>query len=104
MKQRAQELHRDDRLERARRSTRTGYATGGSVRHSASVSAQPQPSVYMRARTPPSAHPAPNNLGLVLLLMTLVAIVVAVALVGPGVVGEVRRMADCMETPEQAVC
>jgi hypothetical protein len=68
------------------------------------MSARPQDSLYTRARRPPPPPAAPNNVGVVLLLMRVAAIVTAVALVGPGVVGEVRHMADCMETPEQAVC
>ena len=68
------------------------------------MSAQPQRSLYTRARTPPSAHPAPNNVGVVLLVLMVLAIIAALALVGPDVVSEVRRMVDCMNTPEQAIC
>jgi hypothetical protein len=68
------------------------------------VSGEPQPSLYTRARTPQAKHPAPNNVGVVLLVMMMLAIISAVALVAADVVGETRRMVDCMNTPEQAIC
>jgi hypothetical protein len=68
------------------------------------VSAQPQPSLYTRARTPPPAHPAPNNVGVILLLIMVGAIAVALALVGPEVVGELRQMAHCMDRQQESAC
>jgi hypothetical protein len=68
------------------------------------MSARPQESLYFRSRTVPSAHPAPNNAGVVLVVMMLLAIVAAVAFVGPGVVGEVRQMTYCMNHAQEAVC
>lgn len=68
------------------------------------MSAQPQPSLYTRARTPPSPHPAPGNAGLVLLVMVLLAIVAAVAFVGPDVVRELRQVVYCMNHAQEAAC
>jgi hypothetical protein len=69
------------------------------------VSARPQESLYYaRAQRPSSAHPAPNNAGVVLVVMMLLAIVTAVAFVGPGVVGEVRQITYCMNHAQEAVC
>jgi hypothetical protein len=59
---------------------------------------------YPRARTSPTAHPAPNNVGVVLLVVMVLAIVVAVAVVGPGLIGEVRQMVYCLEHAQEAAC
>ncbi len=61
-------------------------------------------SPYPRTRRPPPAHPAPNNVGVVLLLVMLLAIVIALALVGPGLVSQVRHMVYCMQHAQESVC
>ncbi len=63
-----------------------------------------QEALYPRSRRPPPGHPAPNNVGVVLVLMTLVAIIVAVVLVGPGLVEHVRHIAYCMNHAQEAAC
>jgi hypothetical protein len=68
------------------------------------MSGRPQDSLYLRARTPPPAHPAPNNAGVVLLLIVGLAITAALVLVAPGMLGEIRHTFDCIQTPEKAVC
>ena len=69
------------------------------------MSARPQESLYYaRAQKPPSADPAPSNVGVVLLVMMLLAIVAAVAFVAPGVVGEVRQITYCMNHAQEAAC
>ena len=59
---------------------------------------------YPRARTAQSSHPAPNNVGVVLLVMILLAIVAALALVGPGLISEARQMMYCLDRAQEAVC
>lgn len=61
-------------------------------------------SLYPRARTPSSPHPAPNNAGVVLVVIMLLAIVAAVALVGPELVRELRQMVHCMDHAQEAAC
>ena len=69
------------------------------------MSGRPQESLYYpRARTTAPAHPAPNNAGVVLVAMMLLAIVVAVALVGPELVGELRHIVYCMDHAQEAAC
>ncbi len=63
-----------------------------------------QESTHPHTRRPPPAHPAPNNVGVVLLLIMLLAIVVALALVGPGLVGQVRHVVYCMQHAQESVC
>jgi hypothetical protein len=41
---------------------------------------------------------------MMLLLLTVVAIVVAVAVVGPDVVSEARRIAYCMQHRQESIC
>ena len=60
--------------------------------------------MYLRARTPGRSHPAPNNARLILTVMMLLAIVAAVAFVAPDLIGEVRRMAYCMNHGQEAAC
>ena len=59
---------------------------------------------YPRARVPQSRHAAPNNVGVVLLVMVLLAIIATLALVGPGLIGEVREMMYCLDRAQEAVC
>jgi hypothetical protein len=61
-----------------------------------------QESLYPRARRPPPQ--APNNVGLVLVGMMLVAIVVTLALVGPELLGQVRHIVYCMNHAQEAAC
>lgn len=61
-------------------------------------------SLYPRARRPPSPHPAPNNAGVVLVVIMLLAIVAAVAVVGPDVVKELRQMVYCLDHAQEATC
>lgn len=59
---------------------------------------------YPRTRRPPPAHPAPNNVGVVLLVVMMLAIVVALGVVGPRLVGEVRQMVYCLDHAQEAAC
>lgn len=69
------------------------------------MSGRPQESLYYaRAQRPTSAHPAPNNAGVVLVVMMLLAIAAAVVFVAPGVVGEMRQIVYCMNHAQEAVC
>lgn len=69
------------------------------------MSGRPQDSLYYgRARTPPASHPAPGNVGLVLLLIVLLAIVATLALVGPELVAEARRIVHCLDKAQEAAC
>ena len=63
-----------------------------------------QESLYPRARRPPPPPQAPNNVGIVLVGMMLVAIVVSLALVGPGLIHHVRHIAYCMDHAQEAAC
>jgi hypothetical protein len=40
----------------------------------------------------------------VLLVMMVLAIIVALTLVGPRIVGEIRQMTYCMERQQESVC
>lgn len=69
------------------------------------MSGRPQDSVYYpRARTPQSAAPAPNNIGVVLLVMVLLAIVGAALLVGPNLIAEARHIVYCIGKAHEAAC
>lgn len=61
-------------------------------------------SLSTRSRTASSPHPAPNNAGLVLVVMMVLAILVAATLVGPGLVAELRQVVYCVGRSQEAAC
>jgi hypothetical protein len=54
-------------------------------------------------RGPSKAHPAPNNVGVALLLAVVLLVVGAVALVGVPAVGKLRQQSGCAATMSQPV-
>ena len=53
-------------------------------------------------RGPRRAHPAPNNVGVALLLVVVLLVVGAVALMGVPAIGKVRQQSGCAATVSQA--
>jgi hypothetical protein len=59
--------------------------------------------LYLRQRPPPP-RPLPNNVGVILVGMMVLAILVALVLFGPGLIEQVRHMAYCMNHGQEAAC
>ena len=53
-------------------------------------------------RGPSKPHPAPNNVGVALLLVVVLLVVGAVALMGVPAIGKVRQQSGCAATVSQA--
>jgi hypothetical protein len=48
-----------------------------------------------QAREKPRHQPAPNNVGVALLIIAVTVVLMAIAIVGPAFVNEVRQHTDC---------